>query len=300
MKTRYKILIILIIVILLFFIKGDLTYIFNRLYNNFANQINALDSVVDEELPSKVDTPGALEVANKNVTSSKDAQQNKISLSKEKIIEITNKYRKENGDLPELVENSKLDSSAEKKAEDMFKQQYFDHISPSGEGVSDLADEVEYEYILIGENLAMGNFKDEEEIVSAWYNSEGHRRNMLNSYYTEIGVAVKEGTLNGEKVWIAIQHFATPKDICSSVSEDLHSQIIDGQQQISEMEENLNLKKNMISKGIYNEGSSLNKEIKEYNSGVEYYNNLIQEVREKIKIYNQQIADFNNCLSLYE
>jgi uncharacterized protein YkwD len=48
-------------------------------------------------------------------------------------------------------------------------------------GVGDLSKEVGYGYILIGENLALGNFKDEESWWKAWMDSPGHRANIFNN-----------------------------------------------------------------------------------------------------------------------
>jgi uncharacterized protein YkwD len=92
----------------------------------------------------------------------------------------------------------------------MFENQYFAHESPTGEKVSDLAKKFGYDFLLIGENLAMGNFSSDEDLVLAWMESPGHRENILNEKYQEIGVAVKKGIFEGKEVWIAVQHFGLP------------------------------------------------------------------------------------------
>ena len=53
-----------------------------------------------------------------------------------------------------------------------------------------MAKKAGYEYISVGENLAMGNFKNDGDLVEAWMNSPGHRANILSFKYKELGVAV--------------------------------------------------------------------------------------------------------------
>ncbi len=115
------------------------------------------------------------------------------ALSNPKVITLTNAERaKEN--LALLTENKKLDTDAELKLQDLFKQQYFDHISPQGNGPSYLADQVKYAYVVIGENLALGNFKDNESLIAAWMASPGHRANILNAAFKKVGIGVIESS----------------------------------------------------------------------------------------------------------
>ena len=60
-----------------------------------------------------------------------------------------------------LKENEKLDQAALAKANDMFLKQYFEHVSPTGVGPGDLAQNYGYDYIIVGENLILGNFSSE-------------------------------------------------------------------------------------------------------------------------------------------
>jgi len=109
-----------------------------------------------------------------------------VILTQKGIIEWANKQREKYGLAP-LKENQILDKTAMAKVEDMFENQYFAHESPTGEKVSDLARKFGYDFLLIGENLAMGNFSSDEDLVFAWMESPGHRENILNEKYQEIG-----------------------------------------------------------------------------------------------------------------
>jgi hypothetical protein len=189
-------------------------------------------------------------------------------LTKSGVIDFTNKERVKQGLAP-LKENEKLNLSAKAKAEDLFLRQYFEHESPTGEKVSDLASEAGYRFIILGENLAMGNFKNDEDLVRAWMNSPGHRENILNPNYQEIGVSVIKGTFEGKSTWMAVQHFALPLDVCPQVEGSLKNQI-----------------------------NSNERAIKRAKSIMEY-NNLVRQNRLLIDEYNTQVNAYNNCLNNY-
>lgn len=237
--------------------------------------------------------PGALVVSDNYLTSNIK----NIKLTKEKVIELTNRQRALNGNLPSLKENSKLDFSAEKKLQDMFMKGYFEHISPDGMGVADLGTQVGYEYIIIGENLALGNFKDDQSLVDAWMASPGHRANILNNKYSDIGVSVGKGMYKGNSVWMAVQHFALPKTACPTIDEVLRGIIDLEQKNIKQMEVELASKKIMIDSGAISGGATTAGQINDYNVLVSEYNKLILDIKNKTNIYNTQVKDFNNCLA---
>jgi uncharacterized protein YkwD len=130
-------------------------------------------------------------------------------LSATEVIKLVNQARAKQG-LGPLVENSKLDASTKMKAEDMLKNQYFSHNTPSGDP-SYWTNTVGYNYASFGENLAYGNFKSCEDLMNGWLNSAGHKANIMSSSYTEIGVSVIKGNYNGREVWMAVQHFGKPR-----------------------------------------------------------------------------------------
>jgi uncharacterized protein YkwD len=294
MKIFHQIIIICFIVLSIFIYKNDIESVLTKIYLSFNKENNQTVGLVDKkeiELQSKTDTPGALRVPDNFLSAKKN-----INLSKDKVIEFTNKRRSENGNLKPLSENLKLDLSAEKKLQDMFNGQYFEHTSPSGVKVGDLGEEVGYEYILIGENLALGNFKDDEALVDAWMASPGHRANILNEHYKEIGVVVGSGIFEGRNVWLAVQHFGTPRSVCSAVDTILYSKININQAEINKMNIDLSKRNKIIKNGGLYEGSTHKEQIDKYNNLVKIYNNLILDTKEKINEYNLQIKTFNACL----
>jgi uncharacterized protein YkwD len=236
-------------------------------------------------------TPGALNLTkptiSKSTTSSSPSTiEANATLTRSGVIQLTNQNRKENGNLIVLTENNKLDQSAEIKMKDLFAKQYFEHVSPTGVSVSNLADQVSYEYIVIGENLAMGDFVNNKDLVDAWMASPGHRANILNKRYTEIGVAVDRGMYQGREVWMAVQHFGAPKSLCLTIDESLHQKILQDEAQIKIAENDLATRP-----------KTTNEEIDAYNTAVKHYNQLVEQVKIDISTYNAQIQAFNACVA---
>jgi hypothetical protein len=128
----------------------------------------------------------------------------------EEVIKLTNVERQKNGLAP-LSENKELDASAFAKGENMYAENYWAHYSPSGKDPWGFMKEAGYTYSYAGENLAK-NFYTAQDVVTAWMNSPTHRENMLNTHYTEIGISVNEGILEGQKTILVIQHFGRPTE----------------------------------------------------------------------------------------
>lgn len=132
------------------------------------------------------------------------------------IVELTNEERDDDS-LGELRRNSVLDEAARLKAEDMAAKGYFAHYSPEGTSPWYWFDEAGYAFIHAGENLAV-HFTDSDEVVEAWMDSPGHRANIMNGNYTEIGVGTAEGEYNGYPTVFVVQLFGTPADPASQVA----------------------------------------------------------------------------------
>ncbi len=307
MRIFAQILIIIFVIASLYALKDDIKIVYKRavIYMQHRNgadlkQILETNDAVDKSesqiLGTKkiIETPGALRVLDKFLGPNSDA----VHLTKELVIEWTNKNRNELAGLPPLKENPKLDTTAQVKLQDMFNKQYFEHISPSGVGVSDLGDQAGYEYIIIGENLALGNFKDEKSLLDAWIASPGHRANILNKHYTEIGIAVGKGMFDGEMTWLAVQHFALQRDACPKIDGVLKGEVELQQKNLTSMQNDLAQKLKDIDSGATVNGHTHNEQVTIYNTLVATYNALIKETKNKITAYNSAVREFNKCLEL--
>jgi uncharacterized protein YkwD len=200
-----------------------------------------------------------------------------------------------------LISDKTLDIVANLRVDDLFNNQYFEHISPTGQSVSDFAKELGYQYLIIGENLALGNFNNEEEIVSAWMDSPGHRANILNERYTELGVAIKSGQFKGEETVIAVQVFGRPSPDCQEPDKkdkDLIDRSILSVQQMQQeaitMYENLNV----IGSNPNLDRAYYNQKISEYNYFAKKTNDAIIALKEMIDHYNQVVKQYNSCAGL--
>jgi uncharacterized YkwD family protein len=102
------------------------------------------------------------------------------------VLTLVNAERSKAG-LKPLKMNATLNKSAQAKSQDMHDKHYFDHNSPTYGTPFQMMNKFGYKYSYAGENIAQGQ-KTPKEVMDAWMNSAGHRANILNSNYTEIGI----------------------------------------------------------------------------------------------------------------
>jgi hypothetical protein len=140
-----------------------------------------------------------------------DEVQNDTLINAANVIKFVNKERVENG-LAILQENELLDTVAQKKLDDMLKEDYFAHISPEGVDPWQWFFDAGYDFAYAGENLAT-NYADVIKQHEAWMNSPKHRKNILDKRFTHTGVAVGHKKSNGKDVTVTVQVFATPQKI---------------------------------------------------------------------------------------
>lgn len=129
------------------------------------------------------------------------------NINQKKLIELTNIERQKKG-LPPVLENEDLNKAARLKAINMFTENYWAHFAPSGKSPWEFILGAGYKFTFAGENLAK-NFYSSEDVVAAWMASKTHRDNLLNSNFKDIGIAVEEGVLNGQKTVLIVQEFGT-------------------------------------------------------------------------------------------
>ncbi|WP_242212716.1 CAP domain-containing protein [Bacillus cereus group sp. BfR-BA-01383] len=113
-----------------------------------------------------------------------------LSEFEQRVVELTNAERAKQG-LPALQIDTELSKVARIKSEDMQKNNYFDHNSPTYGSPFDMMKKFGISYTSAGENIAQGQ-RTPEEVVQAWMNSAGHRANILNNSFTHIGVGYVE------------------------------------------------------------------------------------------------------------
>ena len=122
------------------------------------------------------------------------------------ILNLVNAERKKQG-LNPLVLNHTLNGVAMEKAFDMKEKNYFSHQSPTFGSPFEMLQHFGVKYQSAGENIAAGQ-KTSEQVMNDWMNSSGHRENILNKNYTELGVGYVEG---GSKGTYWVQLFIKPQ-----------------------------------------------------------------------------------------
>lgn len=125
------------------------------------------------------------------------------------IISLTNEDRATAGISP-VTEDSVLNTTATSRCTDMATKGYYSHTSPDGTPWYNTIKALT-SYSAAGENIAAFFSEGSADKVNAeWMNSPEHKANILNAKFTNIGVAVCEGTYLAHPTVFAVEHFDTP------------------------------------------------------------------------------------------
>lgn len=122
----------------------------------------------------------------------------------QRVLDLTNQFRAQNGVAP-LRLNVELNAAALNHSTNMAVQDFFSHTGKDGSSAGDRMRQVGYVSNAWGENIAAG-YTTPEQVVQGWINSTGHRANMLNSRFTELGVGYYNltndtGSVNYNNYW---------------------------------------------------------------------------------------------------
>lgn len=134
-----------------------------------------------------------------------------MSQESKRIVSLTNDLRS-SLNLNTLQESAVLNQAAYNKAQDMLVQQYFAHTGPDGKRVSSWLKNADYDYLMAGENLAIG-FASADEVVEAWKNSPTHYANLVDPAWQDIGVGMVSGAYNQVDTTLVAQFFGRPRPV---------------------------------------------------------------------------------------
>ncbi|MFQ4137054.1 CAP domain-containing protein [Nodosilinea sp. PGN35] len=107
---------------------------------------------------------------------------------------------------PPLVLNEQLTAAAQRHAQDMATSRRMSHTGSDGSTMRSRIDATQYSWSTIGENVAMGQ-PTAAAVMNAWMNSPGHRQNILNPAFRELGVGHATG--GNRPYWVQV--FARPR-----------------------------------------------------------------------------------------
>lgn len=109
-----------------------------------------------------------------------------VTTAEAEVVRLVNAERQKAG-LKPLIHNWELSRVARIKSQDMMKNKYFDHNSPTYGTPFNMMKNFGITYKSAGENIAMGQTTP-AAVMKAWMNSPGHKANILSTSFTQIGV----------------------------------------------------------------------------------------------------------------
>ena len=183
--------------------KGDSMYLIAKRYNvSFAEVLRLNKHYSNPDLihiGDKINIPDGSHGSNTAQHSDSDsiahgnltAVETEIPSQAEAVLNIVNAERSKNG-LKALTLSSKLTAIATEKSKDMAVNHYFSHTSPTYGSPFQMLQSYGVSYRTAGENIAAGQ-RTPDEVMQSWLNSSGHRANILNPNYTELGVGYYKG-----------------------------------------------------------------------------------------------------------
>ncbi|GGZ08182.1 hypothetical protein GCM10010343_37970 [Streptomyces avidinii] len=125
--------------------------------------------------------------------------------SESAVLALVNKERSAAGCGP-VTMNAKLNAAARGYSDTMARSGVMSHTGPDGSTMTTRVEAAGYAWSRLGENIARGQ-SDADAVMKAWMNSSGHRANILNCDFREIGIGVHKG--DGGPWWT--QNFGAPR-----------------------------------------------------------------------------------------
>lgn len=110
----------------------------------------------------------------------------------QQVVTLLNRERAENG-CGAVRSNSLLAEAAQRHSEDMATRDYFSHTSPDGSGPGERITAAGYPWSTYGENIARGQ-QSPSQVMKSWMDSPGHRANIVNCDFEEVGIGVRQGS----------------------------------------------------------------------------------------------------------
>jgi hypothetical protein len=123
--------------------------------------------------------------------------------------------------------------------------------------------------------------------------SPGHRANIIDSRYQNIGVAVSRGMFQGSMQWVAVQHFGKPLAACVHLDPNLKLSIEANKNALIALEKNITDLKNQIDPLT---GSAYREKAEQYNEAVKDYNVRLISLQNDVARYNKTAEEFNACI----
>lgn len=147
-------------------------------------------SATPSRKPKKSVTPAPKKSATPRVPSTPTAQPAPVGTAAQ-VVAIVNKERGAAGCGP-LKEDAQLTDAAQRHSDDMSARDFFEHTNPDGADPGQRITDAGYRWSTYGENIARGQ-QTPESVMESWMNSPGHRANILNCAFKDIGIGTHKG-----------------------------------------------------------------------------------------------------------
>ena len=154
------------------------------------NQEQPQKPVVEQPKPQQPQSPQQNNSEQQKPSTSTEQQNASISQQEQQMVNLVNQERAKQG-LQPLKVNQELVKVARVKAKDMIDKNYFSHQSPTYGSPFEMMSSFGIKYNTAGENLAGNQTVDAAH--QALMNSDGHRANIMNSNFTEVGIGIVDG-----------------------------------------------------------------------------------------------------------
>ena len=151
-----------------------------------------------EEKPDSSSSASSSEAASSSETQDGLTQSN-LEAYRQEVLRLVNVERAKEGLQPLTMSNTALSAAAQVRAKELVS--LFAHTRPDGTRCFTALDEQGVTYGWAGENIAAG-YQTPEAVVSGWMNSPGHRANILNANFKELGVGYYYTTSGYKHYWV--------------------------------------------------------------------------------------------------
>ena len=166
-----------------------------------ASPLSATPSASSSAAAGSAATPAAVETSSSPSSTPVAASPSTVSTSgapadsadsgpTDRVLVLVNAERDKAGCAP-LTENAKLTKAAQAHSQDMADHQNMSHTGSDGSSMSDRLSRVGYAFRSAGENVAYG-YSSPESVMDGWMNSPGHKANILNCGFKEIGIGLAQ------------------------------------------------------------------------------------------------------------
>jgi len=108
-----------------------------------------------------------------------------------RLLELTNRQRLANA-VPPVRLSDILNRAAENHAQDLADHNFVSHTGSDGSSIGSRADRVNYRWRTLGENIYRGVGSSPERAIAGWMRSPGHRRNLLDPRFGEVGFGIAQ------------------------------------------------------------------------------------------------------------